>query len=67
MIEAEGEVTIDNPTNYFTNAMYTFNYIGDSSIPEGGFIQIDFPNEVSLSETTSTLGNCTQLDCTVTG
>lgn len=43
LLTAESDITIDDPTNFADNAVYSFTFSEDSMVPAGGFIQIDFP------------------------
>ena len=38
------DLTIDNPTNWADNAVYSLKYFEDSTVPMSGFIVIDIPD-----------------------
>jgi len=46
LLSADKDLEIDKPTNYADNAVYTFIFSENSLVPEGGYIRIDFPDDV---------------------
>lgn len=59
---------IDKPTNYADDAVYTFIFSENSMVPEGGYIRIDFPDDVIFDpETILKVESCdpTVTTCTV--
>jgi len=48
-IESQGEIQIDNPTNFFDNSTYSFTFLVSSFVPKGGYIKIDFPTEITFN------------------
>ena len=50
LLTAEQDITIDNPTNYQDDAVYSFIFSEDSMVPLGGYLKIDFPEDVVFTE-----------------
>lgn len=46
MLSADKDLEIDKPTNFADDAVYTFIFSENSMVPLGGFIRIDFPDDI---------------------
>jgi hypothetical protein len=68
LLSADKDLSIDDPTNFADNAIYTFTFSEDSMVPLGGFIKIDFPPEINFDNVTALLaGTCATTTCTLSG
>jgi len=48
LVSSDKDLTIDNPTNWADNAVYSLKYFEDSTVPMGGFIVIDIPDGLNF-------------------
>lgn len=48
LLSADNDLLIDDPTNYLDDAVYTFTFSEDSMVPAGGYIKLDFPEDVKF-------------------
>lgn len=51
LLSADKDLEIDDPTNFKDDAVYSFIFSENSMVPEGGFIRIDFPDDVQFDST----------------
>ena len=56
----EATVTLENSTTY-TNTTYLFSLRPFDSIPPGGWLEILFPAQVSILNSTTSLASCAQV------
>lgn len=65
LLDASGEIIIDNPRCYADNAEYSIVYKSPSSIPQFGYIKIEFPSDlVFVTALTLSSGTCVTNECT---
>jgi hypothetical protein len=59
LLSADKDLSIDDPTNFKDDAIYEFSFSENSMVPKGGYLRVDFPDDVDFNKTvTLKTGSC---------